>query len=147
MTPYFIPDLGIITALNLAAMSGVTVDLVLPSVSDLSIVKWASRAFLWQILERGCRVWFSPPPFDHSKLMVVDGGWTLFGSTNWDPRSLRLNFEYNVECYNEHLARELESIIDEKMRRSKLVFLAEMDSRPFLIDLRDSVARLFAPML
>ncbi len=59
------------------------------------------------MLERGCRVWLSPPPFDHSKLMLVDRTWTLFGSGNWDPRSLRLNFEFDVECYDRELAEAL----------------------------------------
>jgi cardiolipin synthase len=45
-------------------------------------------------------VFLSPPPFDHSKLMTVDDAWTFVGSANWDARSLRLNFEFNVECYD-----------------------------------------------
>ena len=68
------------------------------------LVQWACTAQLWQVLQRGCRVWLTPPPFDHTKLMVVDGAWSLIGSANWDPRSLRLNFEFNVECYDRDLA-------------------------------------------
>ena len=69
---------------------------------------------LWQVLERGCRVWLSPPPFDHTKLMLVDRAWTLFGSGNWDPRSLRLNFEFDVECYDCALAEQLYHWMDRK---------------------------------
>lgn len=147
ITPYFIPDLSLITTLNLAAMSGVQVDLVLPVASDLKVVQWASQAWLWQILERGCRVWKSPPPFDHGKLMIVDGNWVLFGSTNMDQRSLRLNFEFNVECFDKNLARSLERHIDDKINVSHRVTLEEVDRRRFSIKLRDGLARLFSPLL
>jgi cardiolipin synthase A/B len=147
VTPYFVPDAPLITALNLAAMSGIKVDIVLPETNDLIMVKWASDALLWQVLERGCRVWMCPPPFEHSKLMLVDGGWTLFGSSNWDQRSMRLNFEFNVECYDEELTSKLEAMINEKIKLSREITLADMDSRPFPQRLRDGVARLFAPVL
>ena len=48
---------------------------------------------LEEVLGHGVRVWLTPPPFEHTKLMVVDEEWVLFGSANWDARSLRLNFE------------------------------------------------------
>ena len=80
VTPYFVPDRDIITALNLASMRGVAVDILLPQVNNLCFVQWASTAILWQVLERGCRVWYVPSPFDHKKLMLVDGVWTFLGS-------------------------------------------------------------------
>ena len=109
-TPYFVPDAGLITALNAAAMRGVEVDIFLPEQSDLPHLQWAAFAQLWQVLEYGCRVWMSPGPFDHSKLMVVDRAWTLLGSANWDTRSLRLNFEFNVECYDSELGTQLDTL-------------------------------------
>jgi cardiolipin synthase len=72
-TPHFVPDAGLISALNAAAMRGVNVDIFLPEQSDLPHLHWAAFAQLWQVLEHGCRVWMSPGPFDHSKLMVVEG--------------------------------------------------------------------------
>ena len=88
VTPYFLPDSALITALNVAALRGVEVDIILPQKGNLPVVQWASTAQLWQNVQRGCRVFLSPPPFDHSKLMVVDGAWTLIGSANWDARHL-----------------------------------------------------------
>lgn len=147
MTPYFLPDAALISALNLAALRGVAVDLLLPGQNNLPFVHWASQAHWWQVLERGCRLWLSPPPFDHSKLFVVDEGWALVGSTNWDPRSLRLNFEYNVECYDPALARQLALWFDERRAVARPVTLAEVDARPLPIRLRDGLARLLTPYL
>jgi cardiolipin synthase A/B len=113
----------------------------------LPFVQWATFAQLWQFLERGCRVWLLPPPFDHSKLMVVDGHWSLIGSANWDPRSLRLNFEFNLECYGREFARQLEDLIRAKLAGARQITLAEVDGRPLPVKLRDGVARLLTPFL
>jgi cardiolipin synthase A/B len=147
LTPYFLPDQSLITALNLAALRGVQVDIVLPGKNNLPFMHWASRALWWQVLERGCRIWLTPPPFDHSKLMIVDNHWVFLGSANWDPRSLRLNFELNVECYGRELAGKMEAIVQNKLRSAHLVTLEEVDRRPFASRLRDNVARLFTPFL
>ncbi len=147
VTPYFLPDPSLVSALNIAAMRGVVVDIVLPAKSNLAFVDWASRAGWWQLLEHGCRIWLTPPPFDHSKLMVVDGCWVLLGSANWDPRSLRLNFEYNLECYDMELARRMEKLIETKRASAHLMTLEEMDSRAFGLKLRDGIARLLTPYL
>lgn len=147
LTPYFLPDPAVISALNLAALRGVDVDIVLPGRSNLPLVHWASRAHWWQVLERGCRLWLSPPPFDHSKLMVVDEGWAFVGSANWDPRSLRLNFEFNLECYDPALAARLTDVFEAKRRLARQVTLAEVDARPLPARLRDGLARLLTPFL
>jgi cardiolipin synthase len=147
VTPYFLPDASLIAALNVTALRGVQVDIVLPVKNDLALVQWASTALLRQVLERGCRVWLSPPPFDHTKLMLVDELWTLLGSANWDPRSLRLNFEFNVECYDRELATSLTALVRSKIQQSRPLSLADMDERSLAIKLRDGVARLFSPYL
>jgi cardiolipin synthase len=147
LTPYFLPDNALVTALNLAALRGVRVDIILPAKNNLPPVHWASRAMWWQILQRGCHVWLTPPPFDHSKLMVVDGHWVLLGSANWDARSLRLNFEMNVECYNRKFAQEMEKIMAGKISAAREVTLAEVDGRSLPGKLRDALARLFSPYL
>ena len=135
VTPYFLPDPALITALNLAALRGVRVDIVLPGKNNLPFVHWASRALWWQVLERGCHVWLTPPPFDHSKLMIVDGHWVLFGSANWDARSLRLNFELNVECYGREFAQRMGLVFEQKLRHAREVTLAEADGRPLLLQI------------
>jgi cardiolipin synthase len=147
LTPYFLPDVALISALNLAALRGVKVDIILPQKSNLLVVRWASRAMWWQVLERGCRIWLTSPPFDHSKLMIVDGHWVQLGSANWDPRSLRLNFELNVECYGRGFADDAQKLIQNKLAGARQVTLAEMDQRSVPSKLRDAIARLFSPFL
>ena len=147
LTPYFVPDSALITALDVAAMRGIEVDIVLPARNDLPHVAWAAWGQLWQVLERGCRVWSSPGPFDHSKLMVVDGAWTLLGSANWDARSLRLNFELNVECYSVELGARMEGLVQTRINAARAVTMAEINARPLAVKLRDGFARLFAPFL
>ena len=147
VTPYFLPDSAIVTALNLAALRGVHVDIVLPEKNNLPFVQWASRSMWWQVLERGCHLWLTPPPFDHSKLMIVDGHWVLLGSANWDARSLRLNFELNVECYGRDFARQMAKIVEHKLRGAREVTLKEVDARSVGARLRDAATRLFSPFL
>ena len=147
LTPYFLPDSALITALNLAALRGVRVDIILPAKNNLPVVHWASRAMWWQVLERGCKIWLTPPPFDHSKLMIVDGHWVFLGSANWDARSLRLNFELNVECYGRDFAREMQRAVERKISVAREITLAEADGRSLPAKLRDATARLFSPYL
>jgi cardiolipin synthase len=147
LTPYFLPDAALITALSLATLRGVRIDIILPARSNLPYMDWASRALWWQVLERGCRIWLTPPPFDHSKLMIVDGHWVLLGSANWDARSLRLNFELNVETYGRAFAEQMAKIIEEKLRGAREMTLAEADGRSYPAKLRDAIARLFSPFL
>jgi cardiolipin synthase len=147
LTPYFLPDAALVSALNLASMRGVQVDIILPSCNNLPFVLWASRAMWPQVLQHGCRIWLTPPPFDHSKLMLVDGCWVLLGSANWDSRSLRLNFEFNLECYDAELGKRLDSWVGTKQNGARLVTLEELDSRPLWARLRDGLARLLTPYL
>ena len=147
MTPYFLPDDAVCQALDVAAMRGVRVDIVLPEENNLALVGWASTALLWQVLGKGCNVWMSPPPFEHTKLMTVDASWALFGSGNWDDRSMRLNFEFNVETYDRDLAARLDRRIADVIARSRPKTLAEVDARSLPVRLRDGIARLFSPYL
>jgi cardiolipin synthase len=128
-------------------MRGVQIDILIPENNNLKLVHWASMAQLWQILSWRCRIWLIPPPFDHSKLMVVDNGWSLIGSSNMDPRSLRLNFEFNVECYCENFAKKLTQLLNQKIQKAKQLTLFDVNHRPFLIKLRDGFVRLFEPYL
>ena len=145
MTPYFLPDERLMTALSLAAMRGVQVDIVVPEKSDHRAVDWAARNNFGILIDAGCRVWLNPPPFDHSKLLVVDRTWTLIGSTNWDTRSFRLNFELNLEVYHSDLAGDLDRLVESKQGRR--VRNKELRARSVPVRLRDAAMRLTQPYL
>jgi cardiolipin synthase A/B len=147
VTPYFLPNQSLISALATAALRGVEVEILLPSRGNIRLIDWACAGQLWQVLHPGCRVFASPPPFDHGKLMVVDRVWALVGSTNWDPRSLRLNFELNVECYCHTLASALDELIVQRIQGSRPITRAELDGRRLPAKLRDGLARLLSPYL
>ena len=147
VTPYFLPDNALIRALNLAALRGVEVRIYVPQTSNLPWFKWASVAQYWQLLEKGCRIFENPPPFDHSKLMVVDRSWSLIGSTNWDPRSLRLNFEFNLECYSPQLGGKLSQLIALKAAQAREITYEEVQNLWLPIRVRNGVARLISPYL
>jgi cardiolipin synthase len=147
VTPYFIPDNTLISCLNAAALRGVDVDILLPEETDLPHVRWAMFGQLWQVLDHGCEVYLRPGPFDHSKLMVVDGAYVLLGSANWDARSLRLNFEFDVECYSVELGAHLDGLVGARVQQSRPCTLSQVNARPLPVKLRDGVARLFAPYL
>jgi cardiolipin synthase len=147
VTPYFLPDDGLLRALQVAALRGVEVDIVLPARSNVPPMDWAMTPQLPWLVDSGCRIHRTPAPFDHSKLFVVDGAWSLIGSTNWDARSLRLNFEFNLECYDSALAARLDAIVDEKIAAGRLVERKEFDARSLPVRLRDGLTRLFSPYL
>ena len=90
VSPYFLPDSRLTEALAVAALRGVKVEIYLPSNNNVRVVEWAMAAQIGLILEHGCQVFITKPPFDHTKLTLVDDVWALMGSTNWDPRSLRI---------------------------------------------------------
>lgn len=147
MTPYFLPDATVQDALKTAALRGVTVDVVLPLHNNLPMVDWACRAQLEGLLRWGVRVWYSQGEFDHSKLFTVDGSWCMIGSANWDPRSLRLNFECNLECYDPCLTRSLEQLLDRMRARAEPLELAQLRNAWLAVRLRNGIARLMSPYL
>jgi cardiolipin synthase len=145
MTPYFLPDQQMVNALSLAAMRGVTVELFIPEEGDHRLINWAVPANVGPLLRDGVRIWRSPPPFRHSKVVVVDGEWCLIGSSNWDMRSFRLNFELCVEVYDRPLAAALEALM--AGNRGRALAMADLDARPMPERLRDAWARLLLPYL
>ncbi|HNQ21757.1 MAG TPA: phospholipase D-like domain-containing protein [Phycisphaerae bacterium] len=146
-TPYFVPTSALISAMVLAALRGVRITLLLPGLVDRPFMRWAADAYLWQLLEHGVHIRRRPPPFVHTKLMIVDDRWTLLGSANLDRRSFRLNFEFNVEAYDVQLAQQLGTWMDALAAASEPVTLEQMDSRPPWRRIRDGTVKLFSPYL
>ena len=147
MTPYFIPDRPMVSALITTALRGVDVRIVLPQKNNLPFVDWASRAMLSELLANGIRIFYQPPPFVHTKLMLVDDVWTLVGSANWDARSLRLNFELNLSVYDTAFAALVSQHFDRAFLRAHEVTREEMEGRTLPVKLRDGLFHLFSPYL
>ncbi len=147
MTPYFIPDTDLIAALNTAALRGVQVEILLPETSDFFLPKWAARAHLWQLLPFGVKIYYQPGSFVHTKLIIVDDHYTLIGSANLDPRSLRLNFEFNLEVYGKQCAGTLIEHFDQARGEAKQIDESYLDSQPYISRVLDRVASLFSPYL
>ncbi len=146
VTPYFLPDDVLLHSLRVAAMRGIEVVIVLPEASNVPLMDWAMQPQFRFLLEQGCRIHLSPPPFDHTKLFVVDRCWSLIGSTNWDARSLRLNFEYNVECYDPALAQALVGMVEDRVARARELDPQSLAANVF-VRLRNGLARLASPYL
>jgi len=147
VTPYFLPPREIIGALQSASLRGVKVSLVLPEKNNLPFVHWATRNMLWELLYKGIEVSYQPPPFAHTKLFVIDQHYALVGSSNWDSRSLRLNFELQLEIFSPDLVRRIADLARDAARRGRQVTLDEVDGRSLPVRLRDSFCWLFSPYL
>ena len=148
MTPYFIPDRALTTALCAAALRGVQVEIILPQENNLSFVHWASQDYFAELLEHKVRIFYQPPPFVHSKMLIMDHHYALIGSANIDPRSLRLNFEFNIELFDQAgTCASLIQYFDAARAVSAAVTAAQIKAMPLWMRLRNGFAKLYSPYL
>ncbi|WP_282755951.1 cardiolipin synthase [Desulfuromonas thiophila] len=147
MTPYFAPEPEIVRALCGAALRGVQVDILLPRKNNLPFVDWAGRASFAELLHYGVRLYYQNGPFVHSKLLLMDDHYAQIGSANFDARSLRLNFEFNLEVYDEALNRQLRDHFDCQCQRAQPLRWSQLQHYPLTLRLRDRFVRLFTPFL
>jgi cardiolipin synthase len=147
MTPYFVPPRELIAPLQAAALAGIDVAVILPARNNLPYVHRATRHMLWELLQRGVRVYYQPPPFVHSKLFYVDDHYAQVGSANLDERSLRLNFELNVEVFDRDTVNGLAHHFEAIRASASRVTLEDVDGRPVLTKALDGIAWLFSPYL
>jgi cardiolipin synthase len=147
MTPYLLPRPSILGALQAAALRGLDVRILLPSRSDQPWLDWATRHLLWQLLQHRVRTFLRPPPFAHTKLILLDDYYLQFGTANLDSRSMRLNFELMVEAYDAPLVADLARHFEAACAGSREVLLDEVETRPLLTQLRDGFFWLFSPFL
>lgn len=146
-TPYFIPTDSLLQAMQMAAMRGVDVRLMLPRHSDTTFVHIATMSFLKEVLDAKVSVYFFEAGFLHSKLMTIDNSLTITGSANMDIRSFEHNFEIDAFIYNEETCRRAQEIFIEDMGRSTLLLVEEWDKRSRFSKFKESVMRLFSPLL
>ncbi|HEY0674691.1 MAG TPA: cardiolipin synthase [Immundisolibacter sp.] len=147
MTPYFLPSREVLGVLQAAALRGVPVSVLLPGKNNLPYVHWATRNMLWELLQHGVEVRYQPPPFVHSKVLLIDDGYAQVGSANLDPRSLRLNFELNVEVFDADFNAALAADFAAAWQVSRPVTLDEISRRGLGERTRDALCWLFSPYL
>lgn len=147
MSPYFLPDRELISAIVTAARRGVAIDIVVPSANNLKLVDLAMTAQFDQLLKYGCRIWRASGAFNHSKLTVIDGVWSYIGSSNIDPRSLRLNFEVDIEVVDPDFADLIGKRIATALSQAQEVKLEDLQARPFAKRLVERITWLGSPYL
>jgi cardiolipin synthase len=146
-SPYFVPDPQIISALQLAAMRGVDVRIMLPSMADHLFVYLASFSYLKEMIPHGVKLFRYQNGFLHQKVLLVDDHLSAVGTANFDNRSFRLNFEITALFEDREFSQSVEAMLIADFQHCRPVTLAEWEDRPFYFRVAVQVARLMAPIL
>ncbi|MGA8275049.1 MAG: cardiolipin synthase [Thermoplasmata archaeon] len=146
-TPYFIPDVSVMTALRIAALSGVDVRIMIPSKSDQPFAHWASLSNVGELLDAGVRAFRYDAGFLHAKTITIDDCVTSVGSANWDLRSFKWNFETNAVIYDHALGKSYRRIFEDDMTRSTEITKESYAARSRFTRFRESSCRLFSGVL
>jgi len=146
-TPYFGPDDGLIQALLAASGRGVKVTLIVPKRNDSTLVAWSSRSFYGDLLNAGVIIAEFHGGLLHTKSMLIDKRIAIFGSVNFDQRSLRLNFEISLIVYNTDFCAKLQELINSYLARSDMVSLEAWEKQPRWRILLENAAHLASPLL
>ena len=146
-SPYFVPDIQILSALKLAALRGVDVRILLPDKPDHRTVHLASFSFYAKTLPAGIRLYRYTAGFMHQKVFLVDDHCAAVGSANLDNRSFRLNFELTLLNFDPKTVQAVEAMLIEDFDHSRPVTLEEYSERGFFFRLAVQSARLLAPIL
>jgi cardiolipin synthase A/B len=146
-TPYFIPDVSVMSALRIAALSGVDVRIMIPSKADQPFVHWASLSNVGELLEAGVRAFGYNDGFLHAKTVTIDDAVTSVGTANWDLRSFKWNFETNAVIYDPAFARRYRKIFEDDMTRSTEITKKSYAARSRWTRFKESTCRLFSGAL
>lgn len=145
-SPYFSPDVSMLTALKTAALSGVDVRMIFPKNSDSIIANWNTRSYITELLKAGVRIFLYENGFIHSKYLLVDNVFSSVGSPNVDVRSFDLNFEVTALIYDEEFAFRLGVLFAEDLKNCSEVTLSEWKTRKKRDRYKESLARIFGPL-
>ena len=146
-TPYYLPSDVLNTALQVAALAGIDVRLMLPARSDSKIVDLASHSYLDDMMKAGVKILFYTPGFLHSKLLIIDDALTVIGSANMDFRSFEHNFEINAFVYDTEFTARMDAVFEDDASRCHVLTPNEWFNRPRPRRWAESLMRVFSPLL
>lgn len=146
-SPYFVPDHGIVSALQLAALRGVDVRVLIPDEPDGPVVAMANWSYTRDLLPTGVKVYRYQGGFMHQKVLLMDDHIAGVGTANFDNRSFRLNFEITLLVDDPAFAAQVDQMLQADLRRSRQVSREEIAHKPVWFPLAMGVARLFSPVL
>lgn len=146
-TPYFVPSEALMFALTAAARRGVRTTLIVPARVDSRLTHHASRSFYQDLITAGVDVALYQGGLLHTKSVTVDGEFSLFGSLNLDPRSLRINFEITLAVYSAEFTQELKRLQDSYVAQAKLYTAEDIARQTTMESWLGDLARLVGPLL
>ncbi|HQA75542.1 MAG TPA: cardiolipin synthase [Salinivirgaceae bacterium] len=146
-TPYFMPSELVKGCIQMAALSGTEIWLMIPEKSDIRFTDLSASSFLGGVLEAGVRVFKYQAGMLHSKAIVIDDFLSIVGSANIDERSFDMHFEANAFIYEEETALRLKQLFIDDLHYCKEVILEEWNNRPRRQKMKESFARLFSPLM
>ena len=146
-TPYFIPGESILQALRIAALSGLSVKLLVPGVADSRLVNAASKSYYEDLLCAGVEIYMYQKGFVHAKTLVADGILSIIGTANMDLRSFELNFEVNVMLYDRKFSQQLRDVFFKDLKDAERIDKDAWCQRPAYKQLPERIARLFSHVL
>ena len=146
VSPYFVPDEQLLSALQLAALRGVDVRILIPENPDQILVYWSSFSYLEDAEEAGVKIYRYQPGFLHQKVMLIDDDVAAIGTANFDNRSMRLNFEITMLLVHPEFARDVEAMLVEDFANSREVTAADYKDASFWFRVLVRVSRLMAPV-
>ena len=146
-TPYLVPDMALLQALETAVLRGVGVTVIVPRRCDQVLVGAASRSYYNLLLSKGVDIFLYEPGLLHAKTIRIDDSLSLIGSSNFDIRSFALNFEINMIFYGEQFTSQLRLEHEDYLQDANRLTMAEWQNRPKWRKLGEDVARLFSPLL
>lgn len=146
-TPYFIPDMDILTALKVASLGGIEVKIIVPKRPDKKIVFYASRSYFLELIEADVEVYEYEKGFMHSKFLIIDEVLASIGTSNMDMRSFHLNFEVNAFLYQTNSIKVLVDDFKLDLENSKKLEYDIFIRRSLLGRLYESLSRLLSPLL
>lgn len=147
MTPYFVPEPPLLTALQLAAMRGVDVRIIVPNKGDHAYLTAVTRSYYEELLPHGVRIYEYRPRMLHAKVTTIDGLYAMAGSANLDIRSLRINFELNLLVAGPGLIEKFEAMFERDFAVADRVRLTKFQQRPLKAKVAEAICRPLAPML